>query len=94
MAYRPVKVITIDAANYAAGDKREDEAIGEDDRAGPKSRDNAVFERLKKSVAYIKASVRRVTAFCASNSSISRPTRLERRRPLVCTANPSDSNHS
>src|SRR5580704_8397755 len=48
----------------------------------------------KKSVAYISESVRRVTAFFASNWSMSRPTRLERRRPLVCTANPSDSSHS
>src|SRR5215468_7643393 len=48
----------------------------------------------KKSVAYISASVRRVTAFLASNSSMSRPTRFDRRSPLVCTAKPSDSSHS
>src|SRR5216684_1442976 len=48
----------------------------------------------KKSVAYISDSVRRVTAFLASSSSMSRPTRFERRSPLVCTAKPSDSSHS
>src|SRR5882762_4078743 len=41
------EVIAIDAANYAAGDEGEDEAVGEDDSAGAKSGNDAMFELIE-----------------------------------------------
>ena len=77
------EVVAIDAANDAAGNQSKNETVGENDCAGAKAGTMRCSSWSKKSVAYISASVRRVTAFLASSSSMSRPTRFERRRPLV-----------
>src|SRR5882762_3100605 len=41
------EVIAIDAADDAAGDEREDEAVGEDDGAGAESRNDAMLELVE-----------------------------------------------
>ena len=42
------EIVSIDAANDAAGDQGENEAVGENDCAGAKSRNDAVFELVEK----------------------------------------------
>ena len=82
------------SADRRSRHQREEISIGEHDHPRSQGRQNPAFQLIVKVGAYISASVSRVTTFSASSTSMSFATSDDRRRPIVCTANPSDSSHS